>query len=282
MPSSNYTKMSGAGNTFIMFEGRAIPSGTDLASLAPIVCSDTQEHGGADGLIVVNDSDDGDFAMLYFNRDGSTGMMCGNGGRCAVRFAADRGYVRDAANVTFTNAGVAYRAEVTGRGIKLYFPDPRRFKLRFKLALFGDMRTCHYADVGTPHAIIFVDEIGDPRLHHVSQLDLNVWGMPVRRHPDFAPDGANANFVEVLPDKSGILLRTFERGVEAETGACGTGAVASAIVASMLRGVQPPVAVTTSSGATVWVDFTIEDQRVTNVSLEGDAEVVMEGAIELV
>jgi diaminopimelate epimerase len=275
----NYTKMSGAGNTFILLDGKELAADADLAALAASVCSEDLPHGGADGMIAICPAPSGDFEMKYYNRDGSTGMMCGNGGRCAVAFAADHGYVADQSHVAFTNAGISYTAELTDRGVRVHFPDPRRFKLKFKINLFGDMRTCHWGDVGTPHAVMLVDEVGDPRLRHVSQLDLNIWGPALRRHPDFAPEGANANFVEVLPDGAGILLRTFERGVEAETGACGTGAVASAIIVSRLRGLKPPIAVTTSSGRTLWVDFREENGSVKDVTLEGDAEVVMEGEL---
>jgi diaminopimelate epimerase len=279
MISFNYTKMSGAGNTFIMVDGKELPEGTDLAALAPVVCADDLEHGGADGFIAIEPWKKGDFEMRYYNRDGSTGMMCGNGGRCAVRFACDHGYVRDAGEISFINAGVVYRAAMTEQGVKVWFPEPKAFRFGWEIDLLGRSRTCHYADVGTPHAVIFIDELGEPELHDVAQLDLTTWGPPLRAHARFGPDGANANFVEVRPDNSGLLLRTFERGVEAETGACGTGAISSAIIAAYLRGLHTPVSVTTSSGKTLRVDFKIGREDVTDVSLEGDAEVVMKGKL---
>lgn len=269
--------MSGAGNTFVVLDGRELPADVDLALLARELCSSEREHGGVDGLIATwpADGEGLDFEMRYHNRDGSTGMMCGNGGRCALRFAIEHGMVADDLDARFVNAGLEYRGMRTDRGYKIFFPDPRSFKLRFKIELMGDMRTCHYADVGTPHAVLFVDELGDPRLRHVSQLDLNIWGPPVRSHRDFGPGGANANFVEVLQDRSGILLRTYERGVEGETGACGTGAISSAIITSVLRALPPPIAVTVTSGKTLWVDFRLDDRHVVDVSLEGDAEMVL-------
>lgn len=273
MKEPQYVTMSGAGNTFVVLDGRELPPDVDLSLLARELCSSEREHGGVDGLIATwpMDAHGIDFEMRYHNRDGSTGMMCGNGGRCALRFAIEHGLVVDDTNARFINAGLEYRGMRTERGYAIFFPDPRSFKLRFKIELLGDMRTCHYADVGTPHAVLFVDELGDPRLRHVAQLDLNIWGPPVRSHREFGVGGANANFVEVLPERSGILLRTYERGVEAETGACGTGALSSAIIASTLRDMPPPIAVTVSSGRTLWVDFQIVDQHVVSVSLEGDA-----------
>lgn len=274
-----YTKMSGAGNTFIVFEERWLPLGTDVGSLAPSLCADSREHGGADGLIAVATADGVDFEMKYFNRDGSTGMMCGNGGRCALRFAVDHGYVRDATAVTFTNAGIVYRGALTDMGAKVWFPDPRGFTLGLELDVAGAARRCHFADVGTPHAIMFVDESGDPSIGHVGDVDVPSWGSSLRHHERFAPDGANANFVEIR--EGGIDLRTFERGVEAETGACGTGAISSAIVAAMSRGLKPPIDVTTTSGETLRVDFRIVGDHVTDVSLEGSADIVTTGAIGL-
>ncbi len=281
METFNYTKMSGAGNTFILLDGRELPAGIDLAVLAPLLCDYALEHGGADGLIAVEPRDAGGFLMRYYNRDGSTGMMCGNGGRCAVRFAFDRGLVDDASAITFVNAGIPYRAMLSDRGVKVFFPEPRGFRLRFPLHLLGSWRTCHYADVGTPHAVVFIDEMEEAELKHIAQLDLHVWGNRLRNHAEFAPGGANANFVEVLPDRSGILLRTYERGVEAETGACGTGAISSAIIVSMLRGLTPPIAVTTSSGGVLRVDFKREQEQITNVSLEGDADLLQSGTLHI-
>ena len=278
----NYTKMSGAGNTFIVLDGRELPAGLDLGALVPVICDDALEHGGADGLIAIDEWSGGDFAMRYYNRDGSTGMMCGNGGRCAVRFAVDHGFVPDLSAITFINAGVVYSARLTDRGVKVSFPDPRSFRLGFELPLAAGAETCSFADVGTPHAIIFVDQIGDPRMRHLADLDVDAWGSALRHHEAFAPGGANANFVEVEEGAgSAIRLRTFERGVEGETGACGTGAVSSAIVAAMLRGLTPPVAVTTTSGAVLHVDFRLDGETAREVSLEGDAEVVRQGVLEL-
>lgn len=280
-----YTKMSGAGNTFIVIEQRCLPEGTDPGPLAPTLCADEQDPGGADGLIAVAAVDEAaaaggvDFEMKYYNRDGSTGMMCGNGGRCAVRFAVDHGYVRDPGAVVFVNAGVRYRGSMTDRGVRVWFPDPRAVTLGLELEVAGATRRCHFADVGTPHAIMFVDESGDDAIAHVGDVDVPAWGAALRGHERFAPDGANANFVEVRD--GGIDLRTFERGVEAETGACGTGAISSALVAARLRGLRPPISVTTTSGETLVVDFRLEGDHATDVSLEGSAENVMSGEIGL-
>lgn len=276
-----FQKMSGAGNTFIVADSRHLPVNADLASLVPLICSEEQEHGGADGFMVIGPADDADsnlnFTMLYFNRDGSTGMMCGNGGRCAVRFAADHGLITDPDSITFTNAGVTYRAQLTNRGVLVQFPNPHQIKFHQFFTLFDATQRYHFVDVGTPHAILFLEDLANKKLTHLSQLDVATWGATVRNHEAFQPGGTNANFVQVKEDRSGILLRTFERGVEAETGACGTGAIASAIVAAQLYQLNVPVAITTTSGATLYVGFTVEGESVQNIFLEGDAEVVLSG-----
>lgn len=275
-----YEKMSGAGNTFVVVEEMCVPAGVDLAALTPSLCDDQKEHGGADGLIAVARADGNGFSMRYFNRDGSTGMMCGNGGRCAVRFAVEHGYVDAHDPIEFTNAGISYRAAITDRGVKVWFPDPRTFKLGMTVDLDGATRHCHYADVGTPHAIMFVDDSGDERMHSVDDVDIDAWGPSLRSNNQFSSDGANANFVEITSPSS-IRLRTFERGVEAETGACGTGAIASAIISALHRDLHAPIEVTTTSGEKLWVDFRIADDRVTDVSLEGGADVVYRGEFGL-
>lgn len=274
-----YQKMSGAGNTFIVIEGRDLPAAIDLVPVARRVCAPRHVSGGADGLIAIDAWDGGDFRMRYHNRDGSHGMMCGNGGRCAVRFAADHGYVHEPDHVRFTNASIEYRAELTGRGVKVAFPEPRGFRLGFLLPLADDAVTCSFADVGTPHAVIFTDVLDS--IGNLQELDIETWGPAVRSHPEFGDEGANANFVEVVPGRSAIHLRTFERGVEAETGACGTGAISSAIIAARLHRLSPPIEVTTTSGERLWVDFTIEGDRVTDVSLEGGADVIGEGSLSV-
>ncbi|MBS1912374.1 MAG: diaminopimelate epimerase [Bacteroidetes bacterium] len=275
----HYTKMSGAGNTFIMADGRALPADLDLAAITSAICSEAHEHGGADGFMAIYPWSGGDFEMRYFNRDGSTGMMCGNGGRCAVRFAHSLGLVADPEAITFTNAGVRYTAALTDLGCRVDFPPPRGFRLGFTIDLLDARVVCNYADVGTPHAVLFIPQEGMTGVRHIADLDIAVWGHALRFHPQFGREGANANFVELRPDGAGILLRTFERGVEGETGACGTGAVSSAIIASLLHGLRPPVSVTVTSGATLRVGFRIDGDSVTGVSLEGGAEVVMEGTV---
>ncbi len=164
--------------------------------------------------------------------------------------------------------------------MKVGFPDPLGFRLGLDLDIAGITQRCHFADVGTPHAVLFVGDAADTALESLSAIDLDIWGPRLRQHSEFRPAGANANFVEILAEGAGIALRTFERGVEAETGACGTGAISSAIIAAKLHALTPPIAVTVTSGDTLWIDFQLDGEDVHDLSLEGPTEVLSEGALE--
>ncbi|HZV12622.1 MAG TPA: diaminopimelate epimerase [Candidatus Kapabacteria bacterium] len=273
-----FKKMSGAGNDFIVVDNRdhKLP---DLESVTRNVCNRSNAFGGADGFIAIENSGKAEFEMKYFNADGSTGAMCGNGGRCAARFALVNGIV-PSKHVLFEAVGSIYRADVTGDRVRLAMPDPRAIRLNFKLSVRGQQVTCHYVNVETPHAVIFIKDIIAPQYRSVDDLDINGWGKDVRMHPDFSPEGANANFAELLNDGT-VKLRTFERGVEGETLACGTGSVATAIVAHLLHKIAPPVHILTKSGETLAVDFSDMNGDIRNLSLEGSANILSEGLIEL-
>lgn len=280
MPFIPFQKTSGAGNTFVVIDGRNLPPAIDLAALAREACSAATPHGGADGLIVVAQSEQNDFEMLYYNRDGSTGMMCGNGGRCAVRFAADHGYVNDPAALHFSNAGVGYTAALSPSGVRIDFPDPLEIRLHETIEIDGLSIPHSFIDVGTPHVILQTTEIPEFATVKFRDIDVATWGSRIRNHPDFVERGVNVNFVRPLPEGNGIGLRTYERGVEAETGACGTGAIASAIASVLLAGMSAPVRVVPTSGDALSVDFTIGgEESISNVSLEGPAEVIAEGTL---
>lgn len=267
MNSLRYTLMSGAGNTFVVLDRRELPSDATPAELAVPLC----ERFDVDGLIAVEPAlAPLDFRMLYFNRDGSTGMMCGNGGRCAVAFARSGGLVADPNRILFENAGVDYTARLTELGVSVAFPPPRRIELGLNLVLPGRSVTAHFVDVGTPHVIVEAGEFGlDAR--SLGSLDIDQWGAALRGHERFSPEGANANFIAL--DGEHVLLRTFERGVEGETGACGTGAIASALVTHLLHDLPSPITLIPTSGRSLRVHFTREGESFRGIELEGDAEV---------
>jgi len=267
MNSLRYTLMSGAGNTFVVLDRRTLPNETAPAELVVPLCT----RFDVDGLITVDPAEAPlDFRMLYFNRDGTTGMMCGNGGRCAVAFAEAHGMVRNPERIAFENAGVDYSARLSGLGVSVAFPPPRRVELDIALPLLHRTVTAHFVDVGTPHAIVEAGELGlDAASLH--QLDIDHWGAALRSHERFGLEGANANFMVL--DGNTVRLRTFERGVEGETGACGTGAIASALVAHLLHDLPSPVTLIPTSGRPLRIHFHRDGESFTGIELEGDAEI---------
>ena len=269
-----WQKLSGAGNTFILLGPDALGTGVgSLEKLTRLLCDPAEGvGGGADGLIVTTPGEEPSrFLMHYYNNDGSTGMMCGNGARCAVRHAIDHGSVipRDG-KLGLTNAGVSYRAEVVGEEIRVGFPDPVAIRTGIETTIDGEEVRLDYVDVGTPHLLRFV---GD----ELEGLDIDAWGRLLRHHPEAGAGGANANFLALLPEKSGLRLRTFERGVEGETGACGTGAIAAALVAALRHDLPSPIRVIPTSGEPLTIGFVREEESFREITLQGPAVVVDAG-----
>ena len=264
--------MTGAGNDFVLIDERKESSGIDWASAAPRLC-DRRNGIGADGLLVLRPSQRSGFLMLYFNADGSSGGMCGNGGRCAAAFVlAGSGE----AHVAFEAVGRLYRATV-GKGeiVHLEMTDPTSFDTG-TLEEAGEAIPYHFVDSGTAHAVILLDEAAPSLRAAIAAHGVTAAGRAVRNSPRFAPGGTNVDFVGVV-DKKTITMRTYERGVEDETLACGTGAVASAVIAALERGVVPPVDVKTHGGSTLRVAFRIEGRKVSGVTLSGPVAFVYRG-----
>lgn len=218
-----FFKYSGAGNTFVVLDGRR----TDVSrfrrrELVHALCS----QYGTDGMMILEDSEIADFRMEYFNSDGSSGMMCGNGGRCIVAFADVVGvkafHTRE---YVFEAADGIHRAEILS-----HLGECKVVRLQMKdVEGFRNVRDGVFLDTGTRHFVKFVPD--------AETVDVEKEGRKTRYDAEFAPEGVNANFVSIDPDGS-LRVRTYEKGVERETPACGTGITASAIAAA-LRGVPP-------------------------------------------
>jgi diaminopimelate epimerase len=263
-----FLKMSGAGNDFVVIDDRTgrIADPQALARIASV----RRLSVGFDGLILIRDSDQASFRMLYFNADGSVGDFCANGTRCAARFALLRSIAPSRMTIETGHAIVG--AEVDEGEVTLSIPPPEECVLERPLRL-GDGSVVHgaYLMVGVPHYVIFVEE-------DLWGMDISPLGREIRRHPDL-PHGANVNFVSASGGGN-IAVRTWERGVEGETLACGSGVVASS-AASLLTGrATAPVAVLTRSGITLGVEMSRSGEAsVEQVRLTGDARVVYEGTM---
>lgn len=271
----SFTKMSGSGNDFILVDNRTPVLAEDqLVPFTRAMCP-RRTSVGADGAIFLARTpgeSDLDFRMRYFNADGSEAAMCGNGARCIAAFAHALGAVDG--EMRFATPAGPIQAWITNQGVKVELTPPSAIEKRALLGLAADLQTAYFIDTGVPHAVLFVERIDD-----VDVLDC---GRKVREHAAFAPAGANANFVEPSPDGNGngnasastIAIRTYERGVEDETLACGTGAVACALVAAHVRGLSSPVRVKVASGDVLVIHFDGEGPSFTKAYLEGSVRTV--------
>ena len=262
-----FSKLNGSGNDFLLIDNRGgILRGVDLPDFVGKVC-DRSRSIGADGVIFIEKSRRADFRWRFFNADGSRAEMCGNGGRCAARFAFERNIGRG--RLAFeTDAGII-RAEVKGRTVKLQMTPPRGLELSKSLTLRGRKITYSFLDTGVPHAVLFVSDL--------SKIDLAGTGRGIRTHRAFAPRGTNVDFVRIR--RGAVEIRTYERGVEGETLACGTGAVAAGILSAAHGYVRPPVAVHTRGGEVLTVHFDPVKDGFGEVCLEGDTSWSCDGVM---
>jgi len=264
-----FTKMNGAGNDFVVvdnLDGSLALSEADIARLC-----DRHRGVGADGLLAVEPSRaEADFRMRYYNADGGEADMCGNGARCFARFAA-RLLPSLPESISFETPAGLIRARFSGNLVTINMSEPRDLMepAAMEVAGLGACRV-HYLNTGVPHAVVFVDD--------VDSVDVTESGASLRWNPAFAPQGANANFAQILPQGS-LALRTFERGVEGETLACGTGVCATALLHHIATGTPSPVTVQVRGGEILEVGF---DATGTpwNVTLTGPADFVFDGKIE--
>lgn len=263
-----FEKMSGTGNDFVIIDNRtiAIPL-ADQPELARKICR-RMFSVGADGLIFIEKSTKADFGWNFYNADGSVAEMCGNGSRCAARFAYRHKIAGKKMEIE-TLAGII-EAEICEEDdvVRVKMTQPFDFRLDISLRLDDVERPVAYVNTGVPHAVIFVQE---------DDVPVKKWGRKVRFHELFEPRGSNANFVKILEDGR-LKVRTYERGVEDETMACGTGAVAAALFASMLKGMDAPVEVITSGGDMLTILFDLHDGPVAeNVYLQGPTRLICTG-----
>ncbi len=267
----SFTKMQGAGNDFVVLDNR---DGRISLRTAEIQRLCHRRFGiGADGIVLLEKATGPhmDARMVYHNSDGSRGEMCGNGARCFTAFAMSKGLGRKGVLRFLTDAG-PMSATASGNLITVEMTPPTDFRLNSEIPLKKGTAIVHYLNTGVPHAVRFVDDI--------SEIDIRKEGAELRRHKAFGPKGANANFAQV--DSDGLVrVRTYERGVEDETLACGTGVTATAIAAHLIHEIPRPVRVQVAGGQTMEVDFRPDGESFRQVTLTGPATVVYEGTIEI-
>ena len=266
MEPIEFWKMSGTGNDFILIDNRkGLVKEDDMSRLVLRSCR-RRESVGADGVIFVTDSKEYDFGWRYFNADGGEVDMCGNGGRCVSRFAYLKGIA--GSEMTFETRVGPISAQVEGRVVKVLMPEPRNEMMDVDLALLPGWISCDFVNTGVPHVVVQVAGLEN---HPVVEQ-----GREIRYHKRFSPKGTNANFMTIMgPDE--LAVRTYERGVEDETLACGTGAIASALMAYRRGMVSSPVRVHTRGGEILTIHLNsggIGDRTGERVWLQGNTSVI--------
>ena len=265
-----FFKMHGGGNDFVLIDHRDlfIPE-AEQSRFAQRLCA-PKLGVGADGLILIEDSTRADFRWRFYKADGSEAEMCGNGARCAARFAVINGIA--APRLTFETLAGLIEAEVLNHQVRVGLADVGDFRFNVSIPLEKQTLDGHFMKVGVPHTVVPVENLeGTP---------VRQWGRQVRFHQMFQPAGTNVNFVRAKSPHT-LEIRTYERGVEDETLACGTGAVAAALISARLGMVTSPVAVHTRGGEILVVSFHLQGEKIKEVFLEGEALVVYQGELWL-
>jgi diaminopimelate epimerase len=264
-----FTKMDGAGNDFILIDNREGDIDLNPSQIARLC--DRHRGIGADGILLLeNPSDDADFRMRYFNADGGEAEMCGNGARCFARFANKKAGAEG--KISFETPAGVISSELAGDLVTLQMTEPTDLRLSVPLQIGAEKKIVHFINSGVPHVVVPVAQLAN--------VDVLREGSAIRYHEMFSPKGANVNFVEKRgADK--IAVRTYERGVEDETLACGTGVVASALIFAATENVKGPIGVLARGGDELHVGFEKIGKQFRSVTLTGPAEFVFEGAIEI-
>jgi diaminopimelate epimerase len=278
-----FTKMNAAGNDFVVIDNRdgdVKMTGEQIAHAC-----DRRRGVGADGLILIVDSPGYDFFMRFYNADGTEAEMCGNGARCSAVFAVGMGLGKkrpDGVDVRFLTGSGAIEALVTERGegggrhfgVEMRMMDAREMRLDIPVQVAQTQMNVHFVIVGTRHAVVPVDDA-----RFLTSSEINELGRVVRHNDAFGPVGANVNFVS-LDQRGRIHIRTYEKGVEAETHACGTGSVAAGVVFAHQGRCRSPVTIVQRGGDELHARFALQSGGANQVVLDGPADVNFAGTLE--
>lgn len=272
MNTIEFAKLTATGNDFILIDNgrKKVESRVgSLSKFAKIVCA-RRRSVGADGLLVLEGSREADVAMRIFNPDGSEAEMCGNGSRCLAYYAVHRGITGNNFSIE-TKAGMLHAA-VHKEIVKINMTQPEGLRLGITVHIGSESLNLSFINTGVPHAVQIVKNLG--------AVDVKKTGRHIRYHKIFAPAGTNADFIKIHGTHA-IFIRTYERGVEDETYACGTGAAAGAIIAAEAKNVRSPVKVRTFGGETLTIYFKKRGGEYKDVFLEGAVKLVFEGTLKI-
>lgn len=265
-PTIPFSKMVASGNDFVVVDNRKGVIRNAL-KFAQSVCA-WHTGVGADGVLLLENSRRGDFKMRIVNSDGSEAEACGNGFRCIAKYAKEK--LQYPSQFRFESLSGLVQAHVNGKNVRVQLPDPKELSLRAAIEVGGNRLQYSFLNTGVPHVVIFVQGLASVDVNHLGRL--------IREHEAFRPRGTNVNFVEIK-NKQEIQVRTYERGVERETMACGTGSTASAILSVLMGFVRAPVRVKTRGGEVLTIDFKKKGNKIQQVMLSGAASFVYEGTL---
>lgn len=278
-----FFKYSGAGNDFVIIDNENDSIGLNNEQIR-LLCN--RRFGiGADGVIIINKAESNDFSMEFYNSDGNKGSLCGNGARCILMYFAKK-YNKIEEFISFEFAKNIYSGKVLETDeVEFYLNQPEMVKFHFKVKAGNQMINAAYVDNGSPHLVILIKDIleNEKNLNSfykkIEEVPVYNLGKEIRNLKEFSPNGVNVNFINIREEF--IEIRTFERGVEDETFACGTGSVAAAIIANRVYGIETPIKLKTKSGRHLSVNFEFTGFSYDNLLLKGPAEFIFEGKIEI-
>lgn len=264
----SFAKYVGCGNDFILFDNR-LQTFPTFPSLIQRLCQ-RQNGIGADGLLLLENSTKADFRLRIFNADGSEAEMCGNGLRCFVKWLIHLGFQSPLYHIEVMQDILT--AKQTDNAICIHMGSPQSVQWDISLRFEHQFLRIHSLNIGVPHAVLFFEDI--------ENINLLKLGAYIRNYSLWAPKGTNLTVVQKM-DHQKLKIRTYERGVEGETLACGTGAAAAALSAARQNGFSSPIMIQTRSGEELKIEFSFENQKFSNVTLTGSAECTFRGEVDL-
>lgn len=262
-----FTKMSGTGNDFIVVDAFHLTFDADWSEFARKYCP-RRTGVGVDGLLVLSRSDSADFNYRIFNADGSEAEMCGNGARCAAAYALRHGFAKE--HMRFNTLAGIVEARVTPQDVSIKVTEPKDLQTGIGIEVESRNEVVHFVNTGVPHTVLFTSSL--------DTVPVDVLGRKIRTHPRFSPAGTNVDFVQVSGNEK-IRVRTYERGVEAETLACGTGAIASAILSHATGNVPHSCVHVSMPGGNLKIDFTSSNGEYQDVWLTGEVSFIFTGTL---
>jgi len=274
-----FTKLTGAGNDFILIDKKNDKNLILTTEIIKELC-DRRFGIGADGILTIGDAENYDFQMEYFNSDGTAGMLCGNGARCAIKYANETGRI-SSQKTNFVCNDEKFSGEILNDDlVQFNLNPPTDLRQNIEIDIQGKKICASFVNTGAHHVVIDLSDQNrnDPIFNDLNKFPVHEFGKEIRYSSDFAPLGTNVNFINTEKDK--IVIRTYERGVEQETLACGTGSVAAAIISKINKDIKLPVNVLTKGGETLTVDFLVDKDAISNVSLTGPAKIVFNGEFQ--